>query len=197
MLLARHSDDVDMALSIGLELEQRVLAGGPQLAPGGGLVAQPDGVGRDDRLQPGKTSLAPGRHARLLGAQVPQGTVQRVASATRWQQAHQVGATDVVRQLVQHTGNLSGHAVRCLAVVVNPGCLGTTDMPLTVAQAQHQHRQVGDDLTGYLEGLGHGPMFDAGATADHWVSRAAASASTPPRIGSTTGRPSLSPTLEA
>jgi hypothetical protein len=80
-------------------------------------------------------------------------------------------------QLVKHTGDLSGHAVWRLAVVVNPGCLGTASMPLLVGQGvnaaahwvHHRQAQLESDTrrVGLPLGIGEGRRVDAHPHATH------------------------------
>ena len=100
MLLAHAAHDVEVAIA-HRPSASAADSGAPRAPCGGSSASSPSprvktvvtGRGCDE------TSACPRRHARFLGAQVPQRAVERIARAAGGQQAQQIVPTEVVPQL--------------------------------------------------------------------------------------------------
>ena len=75
-----------------------------------------------------QTGELPDRLARLLGCQIPQRTIHRVARAATWQQLTQLPPIDAAFDLgamsLQRRGDLIGRVLE----VINARCLATTEV---------------------------------------------------------------------
>jgi len=142
-----------VTLGVEFELQEwiRLRLPGPQARVG--FAAESDGEGgghRTQHLEPGHGGR---RHAALLGAQIPQRTIERVARAARGQQFEQILAAHTGVQVRLHARNLRGHPRRRLTVVIDSGRLSPAAQAFLAGQLDEEHGQVGDAIAGRFERL--------------------------------------------
>ena len=193
-LLAHDVQEVQMALRVNLQLDQRQASGRARPAPHLFVASQAEGERRDHGPRLLQAGQGPNGQTALLGAQIPQRAVDCVAGAAGRQQIQQVHAAQVVTQQRRDRIDLRRHRCRRLAVVIDTCRFGPTRVAASVGQADRDQGQLMHHLARDLERLAQLPALQQDLDAQSHTSRALAIASTPPRIGSHTGRPSSSAT---
>ena len=175
MFLAHPAHDIHMALSVALELEQGVLAGGPRFAARIRFVPQPECEHGGERTQRRERGLAPGGDTGLLGAEVPKRAVDGVAGPAGGEQLLHGLQRGVVHHIAgrcghhqrQHGLDLRLQHVRRFAVVVHPGRFGAADVARAIRERERDQWNRRHHAAGDFERFNEVPLFDGNGAGDH------------------------------